>query len=92
MSPKHWFVLACRVMGVWTLLGAITSWVTVHNVLKGFFRPESTSIGGYVLHAAVDTVLGLYLLVGSAQLASLVYGHSDPDSTSEADVESQNRK
>ena len=92
MNPKHWFVLACRVMGVWTLLGAVTSWVTVHNVLKGFFHPESTSIGGYVLHAAVDTFLGLYLLVGSAQLASLVYKNSDPGSVSEADAEHQSRK
>jgi hypothetical protein len=85
MTSREWFAVAVRVIGVWTLLGALTSWVSVHNVVKGFFQPQSTSLAGYLLHAAVDTAAGLYLLLGASHLASLLYRNESAERSAETD-------
>jgi hypothetical protein len=73
LTPKQWFVLAVRVIGVWTLLKALTTFVTAHNIIEGFVPPSpSTRAVGWVLYGAVDAVAGLYLLLGAPHLAGVV--------------------
>ena len=45
MTPRSWFTLALRVVGVWAAFDGIDEVVTVLNIKAGFFQPGYTQLG-----------------------------------------------
>lgn len=61
MTPRMWFALVLRYLGVGSLMTAISYLVTAYDVQKGL-NMQSLTVLAEVNHATVQTVMGLVLL------------------------------
>jgi len=73
MSPRKWFEVGARLIGVWTLLGMISELRTILVIRMELFNP-STPLLTYIIHAACDAAAGFYLLFAAGHLSGIVFG------------------
>ena len=78
MTPRLWFSVALRALGVWELLGATDHLVTLFNVKTGLYETAAQPLA-FFTHGAVDLVLALTLLKGAPVITRYFY----PDSPRE---------
>jgi hypothetical protein len=76
MTPRSWFTLALRLMGVWAAIEGIDQIVVVLNMKAGFFQPGYTQASAYALHAAARMLVAFALLVGAPMITAFFYGSS----------------
>ena len=74
MTPRSWFTLALRLLGVWAAIDSIDQIVTILNIKAGFFQPGYTQVWAYALHAAGKMLVAFCLLVGAPVIAAYFYG------------------
>jgi len=73
MTPRSWFALALRILGVWVALDAIQDFTAMANVLMHLYNPAYTSPTGYFVYGAVKAVMALILLKGAPLVALHFY-------------------
>jgi len=88
MQPREWFGVGIRLFGVWRLLSCVDELRLLAD--SHLFAPSRTPVGVYLLHAAVDGVIGLYLLGGAHFLSVCAFPRRDGD-TSEAKTNADQR-
>jgi hypothetical protein len=74
MTPRSWFALALRLLGVWAAIEGIDQIVVVLNIKAGVFQPGYTQASAYALHAAAKILVAFVLLVGAPMVAAYFYG------------------
>jgi hypothetical protein len=82
MTPRSWFTLALRLLGVWAAIEGIDQNVVVLNIRAGFFQPGYTQASAYALHAAARMLVAFALLVGAPMVAAFFYGSGAEKSAS----------
>jgi hypothetical protein len=65
MTPRLWFSVALRVLGVWELLDALYHFTTVITIRTGLYTPVASQPASFLLHGAVKLALALNLAKGS---------------------------
>lgn len=73
MTPRSWFTLTLRLLGVWAAMEGIDSIVTVLNIKAGFYQPTVTHLGDYALHAGGRMLVAFVLLMGAPLISAYVY-------------------
>lgn len=73
MTPRTWFTLALRALGVWVAIDGIDLLVTVVNIKFGFASPMTTQLPAYLLHAAGKLVIAFVLLKGAPLISAYFY-------------------
>ena len=87
MTPRLWFSLFLRVLGAWTLLGAIGEFETTFNVARGFYRPAYTEAAAFFTRGLIESILALILLKGAPAFAAYFYPTPSPSrETADEDI------
>ena len=71
MSPRMWFTLVLRYLGVSEILAGFNHFVTAYNVHMDYF-PGSASAVAYLNHGVESSVIGAVVLLAAAQLSALL--------------------
>jgi len=83
-SSKEWFTLACRILGMWCLVGAFGYLLTAFDLSVGLYHPTSgNTLGGAMTHTFGWFLLALWLLKGAPKIADFFY----PDAPREKDTD-----
>jgi hypothetical protein len=80
MVGRDWFILVCRLFGVWVAYTALTYITSYLDVRMGYTEEVGRSRlpGGLLIHGFGHLLLALYLLLGTRHLAWLCYENDDP--------------
>jgi hypothetical protein len=73
MTPRDWFTLALRILGIWELIYTIDTVVTIFNVTAHLFRLERTDVAAYVTHALISFLIAVWLLKAGPSIAAFFY-------------------
>jgi hypothetical protein len=73
MTPRAWFTVALRIMGVWQVLLGVEAAATVFTVSRGLSHPLRTELGAYFTITVVHFLAALLLLTGAPAIASIFY-------------------
>lgn len=75
MSARDWFILGCRLFGVWVVYMGVTYLASYLDARIGFAEPLSSGArpAGLLIYAFAHLGFGVYLLFGTRHLASLCY-------------------
>ena len=74
MNEIQWFRATSRAFGVWMLLDMVSELRTLLIIQMNLFKPVSTPVGVYIVHAAIDAAVAAYLLWGANHLTIIVFG------------------
>jgi hypothetical protein len=77
MMARNWFGVGVRLIGVWEIVSGLDELVTYGNVLLGFYRTSLTSPIGFLTHAIVHLLVGLFLLFSAMGVVNSVYPPSN---------------
>ena len=72
MMRKDLFVVGARLLGIWELVGAVSSLANIIAAWFGYLRPQSYSQEYSSLHFLVQLGIGLYLLFRTHRLFHLL--------------------
>ncbi|MEW4570927.1 hypothetical protein AB1L88_23920 [Tautonia sp. JC769] len=83
MSGCDWFIVGCRLFGVWVAYTALTYITAYLDVRLGYTEEigRSSQPGGLLIHGFGHLLLALYLLLGTRHLARLCYEDDEPPKT-----------
>lgn len=89
MRDRDWFMLGCRLFGVWIAYAAI-NYLSAYLAAK--FGPaedfgRESRPGGLLIHACIFMTFALYLLLGTRHLAWLCFEKDEPMKGSSRAVE-----
>jgi len=73
MKPRDWLGVGIRLFGVWLLLTCLDEVRIIVDILVHVLTPDRTPLSAYVIHAIVNSIAGLYLLVGAPFLCDFAY-------------------
>src|SRR5580704_95661 len=73
MTPRDWFTLALRILGVWELIYTVDTIVTIFNITAHLFRLERTDVAAYVTHALISFLIAVWLLKAGHSIAAFFY-------------------
>lgn len=73
MHPRTWFGLAIRIIGVWTTVKCVPSFIYGFNVFKGFDNDRTISSLVLVNQGVGELVVGLLLLKLAPMIATWAY-------------------
>ncbi len=72
MTPRQYFALALRGIGIWKLAYALEMFTTAWNVYEKLDTTPYMTAGVFVSHALVSLFVGVVLLLGATVIAALV--------------------
>jgi hypothetical protein len=80
MSGRDWFIVACRLFGVWVAYTALTYIMSYLDIKLGYTAEvgRASQPGGLLIYAFGHVILALYLLLGTRHLAALCYEEDEP--------------
>src|SRR3954469_20452637 len=80
MSGRDWFIVGCRLFGVWVAYTGLTYVTAYLDVKLGYTQQmgRSSQPGGLLIHGFGHLLLALYLLLGTRHLAWLCYEKDEP--------------
>ena len=86
MRDRDWFILGCRLFGVWVVYMGITYLVSYIDARIGYVDAMSpgSKPSGILIYAFTDLGFGFYLLFGTRHLAGLCYESEDAKSREQA--------
>jgi hypothetical protein len=73
MTPRHWFSVALRVLGVWELLDALYHFTTVVTIKTGLYTPAASQPASFFVHGVVKVVVAIVLLKWASLIAAYFY-------------------
>lgn len=82
---KDIFVVGARLLGVWLLVGALSSLVYIISYWSGFYQPPSYGNQYYWIHFGTELILGLYLALRPYHLFHMIGRLADSDDEGQAD-------
>jgi hypothetical protein len=79
MSGRDWFIVGCRLFGVWVAYTSLTYITAYLDVRLGYTAEmgRSSHPGGLLIHGFGHLLLALYLLLGTRHLAWLCYENDE---------------
>jgi len=89
MTPRMYFTLVLRGIGVWKIAYGFEALTTAWNLHEKFYTPPYEMPGAFVSHAFVSFVVGSILLFGAATISALLVPPLQPKHPS-GDVEMAN--
>jgi hypothetical protein len=72
MTPRHWFALALRILGVMQLIDALTMLVQAYDIHASVFTPQVATVIGSLHYVYAHMLIGWVLLVGAPFLSGLL--------------------
>jgi len=72
MTPRMYFALVLRGIGIWKLAYALEGFTTAWNVYEKLDTTPYMTAGVFVAHGLVDLFIGLVLLFGATAISALV--------------------
>jgi hypothetical protein len=72
MTPRMYFTLVLRGIGIWNFIEGLDHFVTAFNVHKGLYTPSLTDSQAFVTHGSLHLVVGIVLLAGAATISALL--------------------
>jgi hypothetical protein len=73
MTPRLWFSVALRVLGVWELLDALYHFTTVATIKTGLYTPVASQPASFFVHGVVKTLIAIVLLKWASLIAAYFY-------------------
>jgi hypothetical protein len=73
MTPRQWFSVALRVLGVWELLDALYHFTTVVTIKTGLFTPAASQPGAFFVHGVAKVIIAIVLLKWASLIAAYFY-------------------
>ena len=83
MSPRNWFGVGVRLIGLWQIVTAVDELVTYANTLLRLYTPSLTNPNGFLTHAIVRLVIGCLLLFSAASIVNAAYSTPGPEARDE---------
>lgn len=72
VTPKDWFGIAIRVLGVWTFIEGVRGFVMALGYERGWFAPRELS-EYYMLNSIVEFIAGVALMRGADLIVKFCY-------------------
>jgi hypothetical protein len=91
MTPKDWFAVGIRILGVVILIYGIWDLVNAGLLHYEYWKNPDTSSGYYVIVGCATIIMGLYLAAGASHLVNFAYpdekeaNGEEPDAAGEKD-------
>lgn len=76
MTPRDWFVVGTRLLGIWMLLEFVGEAVFFAEGQWGLVTLRTSLPSAYVLHGGVDLILGLAMVLCAPIFADWLDWHS----------------
>jgi hypothetical protein len=73
MTPRLWFSVALRVLGVWELLDALYHFTTVITIKTGLYTPVASQPASFFVHGVVKVLIAIVLLKWASLVAAYFY-------------------
>lgn len=73
MTPRLWFSVALRVLGVWELLDALYHFTTVVNIKTDLYTPAVAQPASFFVHGVVKVMIAIVLLKWASLIAAYFY-------------------
>ena len=73
MTPKDWFTVALRILGVWRVLASIDGFVSCYGVATNLIRTDLYTAQSYLTQAAMDAFAAVILLFLAPRIAAFFY-------------------
>jgi hypothetical protein len=73
MTPRLWFSVALRVLGVWELLDALYHFTTVATIKAGLYTPVTSQAASFFVHGVIKTLIAVVLLKWASLIAAYFY-------------------
>ena len=72
MTPRMYFALVLRGIGIWKLAYSVEAFITAWNVYEKLDTDPYVKTGAFVNHGLVSALVGLVLLLGAPLISALV--------------------
>jgi hypothetical protein len=86
MTPRQYFALVLRGIGIWKLAYALEVFTTAWNVYEKLDTTPYVTAGIYVAHGLVDLAIGFVLLFGATVISVLVVPAGNRDHSGSTNV------
>ena len=86
MTPRKWFGVGVRLLGLWEILNGLDELVTYGNVIMRLYTPSLTSPNGFLAHAVEHLLVGVFLLAAAATVANTFYPLSQTSEAADPEV------
>ena len=73
MTPKDWFAIGVRILGVVVLVYGMWDLVNAGLIHYEYWKTTDTSSGYYVIVGCATIIMGLYLAGGASHLVNFAY-------------------
>jgi hypothetical protein len=73
MTPRRWFEVGVRLMGVWQIVSGLDESVSYFNFVAKLFTSNTTTPNVYLSHAIGHLLVGFFLLFAAVSIANTVY-------------------
>jgi hypothetical protein len=83
MTPRTWFTLALRIIGVWVAIDGIDQLAAVVNIKFGFSSPVTTQLPAFLIHGALKILIAFVVLRGAPLISSYFYAAATKASTND---------
>ena len=86
MTPRMYFVLVLRSIGVWKLAYSLEDFTTAWNIHEKLYTLPYDTSTSFVNQGVVNILIGAILLFGASAVAALVVrgAHTQPTGTNDA--------
>jgi len=78
MTPRMYFTLVLRGIGIWKLAYALEALTTAWNVYEKLYTTPYETPGAFVSHAVTNALIGATLLFGAAAISAMIVPASQP--------------
>ena len=78
MTPRGWFILVLRGLGVWQAIDVVEYAATTYSAYIGIFHPRETSLQFYLLTVGIHLFLAVWLLYFAPATARVFYPDDRP--------------
>lgn len=72
MTPRTYFALVLRGIGIWKLAFAVEMFITAWNVYEKLDTDPYVTAGAFVSHGLVSLLVGFVLLFGATVISALL--------------------
>jgi hypothetical protein len=73
MSPRNWFGVGVRLIGLWQIVTGVDELVAYANVVLRLSGTSLASSNGFLTHAIVRLLVGCILLFSAVSVVNAVY-------------------
>jgi hypothetical protein len=73
MSPRNWFGVGVRLIGLWQIVTGVDELVAYANVVLRLSKTSATNANSFLTHAIIRLLVGFVLMFSAVSIVNAVY-------------------